>query len=314
MSKNSEIYKKPIYNLIKRVPSFISSSNANLIMSNLNNKEEMIIKITKNNDNKVNIINNVLTKLQNFPLIYSTIRCDEYMKLLNTKYIIEGDKVANTFSNGIKKDELITLEITKYHKKSITKKLLQNKMNDLKQLKCILDQALAAQLIAFEKYGFLYNNMNYNNILIHKENFEYNYNINYRQIKVKGYYKIYLIDFTNSDLLDPKYRIYYTPDYIENDLPNIKYRNSNNTLPHNIYNTFILFTKMLDDIKLIKMIESALTNGIPTLDYYVVKYNKLFNHFYNKNEYEYCITKNIHIIIEMINEYYDLLFGIKFII
>jgi hypothetical protein len=348
-NKNNKAYVVPTNKWLKPLkPLFFESSDADIMLAKLVDKEEVLVRITKNNNNKLEIINNNLSKLENFPFIYCIIKCNENIDILDNKFLL-NDKPVNGFCNGNKKDQQITLEIMKhrkkskifsehyfikekqifflimkYYKKNYIQKLLDKKI-DIDTLKLFLDQSISAQLLALQNFGFVHGDIHINNILINKEEYEYKYEFDrklyYKSITGKINFKIYLVDFGNSEFLLPEYRSQYINDYYdENKIPKRKYREEFNTLPQNIYDTFKTLFKLLNDNdrgKLIKILENHKTEGNPTLDYYNYLFykgqSKLFSTYDKEDQYFY-IKRSLCKTILMVNQYYTSLFGVDYII
>ena len=70
----------------------------------------------------------------------------------------------------------------------------------------------------------MHGDIHINNIIINKEDYDYKYEFDkklfYKSIKGKINYKIYLIDFGNSEFLLPEYRSQYIDDYYDDKLFN----------------------------------------------------------------------------------------------
>jgi len=166
-----------------------------------------------------------------------------------------------------------------------------------------------------------------NNIIINREDYTYKYEFDkklfYKPITGKINFKIYLIDFGNSDFLLPEYRSQYLDDYYDTTkkekIPKRKYREKDNTLPQNIYNTFKTLFKLLNDKdrkKLMEILENHQTEGNPTLDYYNYLFykgqSKLFTEC-DKEDYYFYIKRSLCKTILMVNQYYDSLFGTDYV-
>ena len=205
-------------------------------------------------------------------------------------------------------------------------KLLDKKI-DIDTVKLFLDQAITAQLIAFQNYGFVHGDIHKDNIIINKEDFSYKYEFDkklfYKPITGKINFKLYLIDFGNSDFLLSEYRSQYLDDYYDNTkkdkIPTREYREKYNTLPQNIYNTFTTLFNLLNDVdkkNLTKILENHETESNPTLDYnnylFFKAQSRLFSDCdkYNNNVFmKNALSKTIL----MVNRYYSSLFGVYYI-
>ena len=174
----------------------------------------------------------------------------------------------------------------------------------------------------------IHGDIHINNIIINKEDNEYKYEFDkklyYKPITGKINFKLYLIDFGNSEFLLPDYRSQYIDDYYDqskkNKIPKRKYREEFNTLPQNIYNTFKTLFELLNDNdkeKLMTILENHKTESNPTLDYYNYLFykgqSKLFCTYDKEDQYFY-IKRSLCKTILMVNQYYDSLFGDDYII
>lgn len=326
--KNSETkaYIIPTDKWLKPIKPLISnSSDAQHIISKLLDKENILVRLTNNNNKRLPLINEKLSKLPNFPLVYCTIICKEPFDLIDSDYIIDG-KPAKGFCNGKSNDGYVTLELMKYYKNNKINELLKSPI-DLKYLRYFLDQAIGAQLNAFQKYGFVHNDIHINNFIIENllENYEYKFEfdhrIGYKKIGGKVNYKVYIIDFGQSDFLDPKYRSKYIDDYFiktnyENPshLTNPKYINKSNTLPNNLFETVKSFLKLCPNYKQnYDKIFNIQYRANPILDYF----NYAFNRYYFTmsrvtNDFDMFMYKVLAQAIEMLNEIYMVLFNENF--
>lgn len=330
--KNSDnkAYIIPTNEWLKPIkPLITESSDAQLILAEMLNKEKILIRITNNNNKRLSIINEKLSNLPNFPLIYCTIICKESLDILDANYII-NNKPVKGFCNGKSTDGFITLELMKYYKNNMINELKDN--ISINELRYFLDQALSAQLMAFQKYGFLHNDIHIGNfIIIQKDNYIYNYDfdkrLEYKTIKGKINFKVYIIDFGNSELLDPNYRSKYIDDFLVQDpyftsekrlMPNIKYKSYNKefTLPYNLYETIKLFLSLcnnnneyLDKIKNIRIEDNQI------LDFFTYRYKKFTSCIFSTyNSFDYFMIRALSDSLRMIDEIYVVLFNEHFII
>ena len=194
-----------------------------------------------------------------------------------------------------------------------------NKKISLKTVKILLDQALSAQLIAFQKFGFVHGDIHINNFIMVEENFKYNYNFNFRKYKnIKGEtnLKVIIIDFGESEFLLPEYRSQYTDDYYDESdkLPRREFREENNTLPANIHETFVTLLKLTKKYnKYKKILDEHETYENPTLDYYHNLFYTGQSMLFHSQNYEYFIKRTMQKIIFMINSYYKAIFNVEFL-
>jgi hypothetical protein len=106
MFKNS---KTKAYIIPTKSPLITNSSNASTIISKLLDKEEILVRLTSNNNMKLPLINSKLSKLPGFPFTYCTIICHESSGLIDADFIINKES-AKGFCNGKLSDDFITLE------------------------------------------------------------------------------------------------------------------------------------------------------------------------------------------------------------
>lgn len=114
----------------------------------------------------------------------------------------------------------------------------------LDELKLLLDQLISSQLHMFYLYGFVYNNINLDNIYYEdiEEDTEIHYSFDNRGkvIKTKKIYKLSNYDY--SILYNERYVINYDIDFL-----NEKHHHYNNTLFKNIYKTISCCINLLKD-------------------------------------------------------------------
>lgn len=67
-----------------------NSSNAQQFLARMINKENILVRVTLNSNNKLGIINKLLQKIHNFPLVYCTIICNESSDIIDPNYTING--------------------------------------------------------------------------------------------------------------------------------------------------------------------------------------------------------------------------------
>ncbi len=304
-------------------PLITNSSDAQQILARMVDKEDVLVRVTSNSNGKLKIINKQLQSISNFPLVYCTIECNESTDILDTDYIING-KPAKGFCNGKSSDGYVTLEVMKYYKANKLDKLLKQKIS-LDAMKNLLNQALCAQLLAFQAYGFVHNDININNFIIEEQQtmFEYKYdfgnNIGFKSVKGKINFKVYVIDFGQAELLNPELRSQYIPDYWINSiyqsapkLTNPKYYiKKADTLPNSLFETIKEFLNLcpnysenLDKINKIQVQQNQI------LDYYNYYFNKSYSTMSrHTNDFKKFVNRTTHDSIAICNEYYQVLFG-----
>ena len=125
-------------------------------------KEEVIVKITKEKRDDIIEINKVIKDLPNFIETYCSFSCLENFNSLSNEY-----KDSKSFCNATEdNNKIITLEIMKKYKNGSLFKF-QNNLNK-GQVVNILEQLTLAQIHAYSKLGFVHNDLHLGNILIHK--------------------------------------------------------------------------------------------------------------------------------------------------
>ena len=302
-----------------------NSSNAQQVLARMINKENILVRVTLNSNNKLGIINKLLQKISNFPLVYCTIICNESSDIIDANYTING-KPAKGFCNGKSSDGFVTLEVMKYYKANRTKDLIKQKIG-LNEMKNLLDQAIGAQLLAFQAYGFVHNDVNINNFIIEEKKsifefkFDFGKKIGFKPIGGKSNLKVYVIDFGEAELLKPELRAQYIPDYWvdtgRDDMPKLTnpiYINKSNTLPNSLFETIKEFLRLCPNfIENLDKINKLEVQQNQILDYY--------NYYFNKNYATMCRTTNdfnkfmiqsMYKSILMCNSFYQALFNEPF--
>ena len=300
-------------------PLISSSSNAQKIIARMLQKEKILVRVTNNNNKRLSIINKNLSGLPNFPIVYCTIICQESSDILDVDYMI-ADKPVRGFCNGKSTDTFVTLELMKYYKENVINSLLESKIK-LEELKQLLNQTLSAQLIAFQLFGFLHNDIHLDNFIIIQDHFEYTYTfdkrVGFSDVKVINGVKVIIIDFGVSEMMDSKYRSKYIDDYFvkkfDQLLPNRKYFNKENTLPNNLFETIKTLLSLVDNSKsLVDKIRNIIIENNQLLDYYNYHYNKRQHSFFSTNDFDIFMRKVLDLSIRMINDIYNVLFGCDF--
>lgn len=304
-------------------PLITNSSDAQQILARMVDKEDVLVRVTLNSNNKLGIINKLLQSIPNFPLVYCTIICNESTDILDADYIING-KPAKGFCRGKLDDELVTLEVMKYYKANKLDKLLKQKI-PLDAMKNLLNQALCAQLLAFQAYGFVHNDININNFIIEEQQtlFEYKYDfgkeIGFKSVKGKINFKVYVIDFGYAELLNPDLRSQYIPDYwIHTGYEHMPkhtnpkyYIKKADTLPNSLFETIKQFLKLCPNFnENLEKINKIQVQQNQILDYYNFYFNKSYSTMCrHTNDFNRFMLKELHPAIAMCNEYYQVLFG-----
>ena len=159
IDESTKYYLIPTKKWLKPLEQLLinDSNTAGLLMiAKLIGEEKVIVKITKGNNKKIKILSRTLNSLFNFTNTYCSFSClEDYSKILK-KY---ENEIAFCDKTGSK---TITIEIMKKYDGSLSK--LENKLT-IKQTTKILIQILYSVMEAFNKYGFVHEDMSLGNIL-----------------------------------------------------------------------------------------------------------------------------------------------------
>lgn len=162
IDEKTKYYLIPTKKWLKPIePLIIEDSNtAGLLMvSEMIEKEKVIVKITKGSNKKIKIIGMKLNKIYNFAKTYCSFSClEDYSNIVN-KYV---DKKYFCENNVSKENKIITIEIFKKYEGSLNK--FKSNLT-IKQATKILIQILYSIMEAFYKYGFIHEDMSLGNIL-----------------------------------------------------------------------------------------------------------------------------------------------------
>lgn len=152
-------YIIPTRNWLKPIEEFITgdSNTAGLIMlGELIDKEKIIVKITKNVNNKIIILGTKLNSLHNFVKTHCSFYCTERYEKINNKY-----KDSSYFCSNTSPD-YITVEVMKKYSGSLSS-LKGTLTRD--QVTNILSQIVLSLMEAFYKFGFIHEDMSLGNVL-----------------------------------------------------------------------------------------------------------------------------------------------------
>ena len=198
-------------------------------------KERIIVKITKGENKKIKVTNNLLNNIKyNFVKTFCTFSCYEDYNKLNLSY------AKNTYFCSSKPDskDIITLELMNRYNGSLSSH--EGKFA-LEKYISLLQQILLAQIVAFEKYGFIHNDLHLGNILykMHNNEIRIEYMIKNKNIIVKDNVEIIISDYENSICYDSEQFIKYDENFLwiqsENKM-NSRNHHDQNTLTQNIIN------------------------------------------------------------------------------
>ena len=284
-----------------------------LMISKLMGGKKIMVKITNGNNKKTIVFNNMLNKEQNFIETYCNFSCWENKNHLNSEY-------TNTNTNGYcetnfdnnESNHLITLEIMKkYDDGSLNKRVGSTK---LKTYINIQRQIILAQIYAFDKYGFLHNDLHLANILVklHDSNTKLKYLIknnpyknNETEIILETKIQIIITDFLNCLSYDPEIYKKYDSDFM-----NVKTFDNENTLLNKLVVSILNSVQLLetsDDNKIFnKLNEFIKTNEAYKQD--KIFANKTLKNYYLKRiQFEEFKNKQCGIAIRYANELFNII-------
>lgn len=146
---------------------------SDVMLTNYLEREKIIVKITKGNYPQYKIINRLLNNEINFVHTKCTFVCYEDNLILDSEY----DNTTQYCNANKDKGDEITLELMTRYDSSLNKH--QSRFY-FEKYYTITIQLLLAQLVVFEKYGFVHNDITLSNILfkIHKSPIKFLYEIN----------------------------------------------------------------------------------------------------------------------------------------
>jgi hypothetical protein len=279
-----------------------------LIISKLLAKEKIIVKITRGINNKIVVINNLLNKIKyNYVKTYCSFFCNEDNNKLSLKY-----KNSIEFCS-INKDNisLVTLELMKRYKRTLSS--FENKFYYDKFI-IILKQLLLAQIVAYQTYGFVHNDLHNANILvnIYDDEKDISYMIRDNVINIKTNIEIIICDFGNSCLYDQKYYSEYDENFmwINGKINTINF-NEDYTLISNllsVINSSITLLNLSDTkYNFVKNSISEFINGDWVIDKRKVSRKNLKALFKRYYTYEYCNRRELTNSIILINSLFKIL-------
>ena len=155
-------YIIPTKKWLKPIEKYITydvNTEGLIMLGKFIDKEEVIIKITKDKRYDIIEINKLIKDLPNFAETYCSFSWLENFDSLSNEY-----KDSKSFCNAKDDNKVITLEIMKKYKNGSLFKL-QNKLN-IEQVVNIMKQLMLAQIHAYSKTGLLHNDMHLGNILV----------------------------------------------------------------------------------------------------------------------------------------------------
>lgn len=197
----------PIQELINSDPK----TSGKLYISELIERQQIIVKITFGRNHKLVEINESVKNMPNFVQTYCVLMCYDDLLLIekNKQFCNEGSKAKN-----------VTLEIMRnYYEGSLGK--IKNMENDI-IISC-LKQLINAQINIFLKSGITHNDIHKGNILIytHKNNniLEYEYlkkNTQYLPLRIETKTEFILADYDKSKIFGGEYLYKIFNDFEEN--------------------------------------------------------------------------------------------------
>ena len=160
INKNYIIPTKSWLKALKELNTEDISTHGKIIVSELLEKEKVLVKVTDKKIAKLRDINRVIKGLPNLVYTYCVIFCNDYLSV-----ILKNKQFCNLKDTKYS----VTLEIMKYYNENSLSKI--NNIN-IKLFKLILNQLVFAQINLFIKTGYTHCDIHPGNILIHKHSKE----------------------------------------------------------------------------------------------------------------------------------------------
>jgi len=284
------------------------SSKGLIMLSKYMNTHDVIVKITKNSDyKKVKSINNAIRGLTNFPAVFCVISCLESDINLESEY----KNISGYCERSNDSNTEIILEIMKQYKHSL---LTYKEKFNLINIKPLLHQILLAQLNAFEKIGFLHNDIHLGNILLdfkQEKEIELKYNFDKTNYMIKTQRVIILMDFDKSIIMDPLNGIEHDKYDYDINIDKMTYPplNLNNRIYANIIKTLYSFLRLINLNEQNKMRQIIETIEKDKIEDYGGTEHSLMNSLYNKSRsYPEYVNESIHNMIQMLNVFWHELY------
>ena len=260
----------------------MQSSKGFLMLSKFQKKHKIIVKITRDvtKYSSIKYASKKLLNVPNFATTFCAFTCDESSLNLETKY-----KNANSFCKADETDkankEKVILELMYKYKGTLMNELLNKET-----VEHIMKQLCFAQLMAFDKYGFLHMDIHLDNIMYGSNTLELKslqYKFNGKMYEIKTDLEFIICDFDKCVIFDPS-------------MPLVEH-NEKHTLLANIIRTLtkssVLFDNN-DDKNLFKSIISEMQ--FHEHDYYHYEYKDMRSYYRGSkdiSEYKIDVIDNV---------------------
>lgn len=279
------------------------SINKKIILSQMIEKENVIVKVTNGKNPKLREINMMIKGLPNMVYTFCVIFCNDYLSL-----ILQN----NFFCSSKDSKYKVTLEIMKYYNGGSLSVLNQI---SFKKFKLILDQLVLAQINLFNKTGITHCDIHPGNILINKHPLEKELNYSYihgRNI-IKSKYEFILSDYDKCIIFSPNYMVHdeiVDGNLIRENITETLDDLSQSTLYVNILRTINMLIDKLDNInkQKIRLLHNDLLIKneeimIKKERKYLTKYIKELNNHNKINSFNKYKTKVCLINFEYFNQF-----------
>lgn len=278
------------------------SINKKIILSQMIEKENVIVKVTNGKNPKLREINMMIKGLPNMVYTFCVIFCNDYLSL-----ILQN----NFFCSSKDSKYKVTLEIMKYYNGGSLSVLNQI---SFRKFKLILDQLVLAQINLFNKTGITHCDIHPGNILINKHPHEKELNYSYihdSQI-IKSKYEFILSDYDKCIIFSPNYIVHdgiVDGNLIKENITETLDDLYQSTLYVNILRTINMLIDKLDNVnkQKIRLLHNDLLIKneeiiIKKERKYLTKYIKELNNHNNINSFNKYKTKVCLINFEYFNQ------------
>ena len=306
--KNYIIPTKSWLKALNKLDTFQDVSiNKKIILSQMIEKENVIVKVTNGKNPKLRDINMMIKGLPNMVYTFCVIFCNDYLSLI----------LQNKFFCSSKDSKYkVTLEIMKYYNGGSLSVLNQI---SFRKFKLILDQLVLAQINLFNKTGITHCDIHPGNILINKHPLEKELNYSYihgRNI-IKSKYEFILSDYDKCIIFSPNYMVHdkiVDGNLIRENITETLDDLSQSTLYVNILRTINMLIDKLDNInkQKIRLLHNDLLIKneeimIKKERKYLTKYIKELNNHNKINSFNKYKTKVCLINFEYFNQFCKLI-------
>jgi hypothetical protein len=279
------------------------SINKKIILSQMIEKENVIVKVTNGKNPKLRDINMMIKGLPNMVYTFCVIFCNDYLSLI----------LQNKFFCSSKDSKYkVTLEIMKYYNGGSLSVLNQI---SFRKFKLILDQLVLAQINLFNKTGITHCDIHPGNILINKHPLEkeLNYSYIHGHNIIKSKYEFILSDYDKCIIFSPNYMVHdeiLDGNLIRENITETLDDLSQSTLYVNILRTINMLIDKLDNInkQKIRLLHNDLLIKneeimIKKERKYLTKYIKELNNHNKINSFNKYKTKVCLINFEYFNQF-----------